>query len=295
MKGLLFGGCSFTWGHGLWYYSDLEYTGYPQIDVIHISDGHKRFKDTLSFPNLVANHYKTFFVTKQVTGGSEDETFDFFDHIFHNTTSNRFYTNERYSYEEIEHIFIQLSQVHRNKFYFTLDGKVEECVLWYSHNGYNLEKFETWSSNNNLSLEDCIEIHVENQLDRLKRRISFYESVGIKTSLLIWDRYYEQKLISDPYLDSKLIRFMGKYNTIDGLMSWEKNMSIDNDYEYFINPPSDGHPSKKCHRVIADSIIDSIGQKEQKIIPVRLFESSKKNTILELPDNLGVKIMPEKL
>ena len=35
-------------------------------------------------------------------------------------------------------------------------------------------------------------------------------------------------------------------------------MTIYNDVENLIDPPMDTHPSKECHRVIADSIIKSI-------------------------------------
>jgi hypothetical protein len=73
-------------------------------------------------------------------------------------------------------------------------------------------------------------------------------------------------------------------------------MLICNDYEHFINPPTDEHPSKLCHRVIADSIIKNINNLvTPEIKPREIFETSKNNLILDLPDNVFTKIMPEKL
>lgn len=294
MKGILFGGCSFTWGHGLWHYSDLEYTGYPKIEVNDITDAHIKFKDTLAYPTLIANHFNTFAIQKQVTGGSEDITFNFFDTIFHRLVTEGFYTTERYSYDEIEMIVIQLSQVHRNRFYFTLDGNVENSILWNGVNGYNHEKFQRWSSINNLDIDQCIDIHIDNQLARLENRFKFYESLGIKIKLIVWDSLYMSKLKQNDYLMDHLILLMDKYDNINHLMSREKNMAISNDFEHFVVPPTDEHPSKLCHRVIANSIIKSINNVPE-IKPREIFETSKNNLILDLPDNVFTKIMPEKL
>jgi hypothetical protein len=294
MKGLLFGGCSFTWGHGLWHYSDLDYTGYPKITIDKITDAHKRYKDTLAYPTLVANHFNTFAIQKQVTGGSEDITFDFFDVIFHRLVSERFHTTERYSYDEISVIVIQLSQLHRNKFYFTLDGNVENCIMWCDGADHNTKKLQKWLSNNNLDFEECVEIHINNQLFRLENRLKFYESTGIKTKIIVWDNLYITKLKQNDYLKDRLVLLMDKYDNINHLMGQEKNMIISNDYEHFINPPTDEHPSKLCHRIIADSIIKCIDV-EMEIKPRKIFETSKNNLILDLPDNVFTKIMPEKI
>lgn len=297
MKGILFGGCSFTWGHGLWHYSDIEYTGYPKINVIDITDAHVKYKDTLAFPTLVANHFNTFAIQKKMTGGSEDITFDFFDTALYGYVSERFTTTERYTYGDIDMIIIQLSQIHRNRFYFTLDGNVEYSVLWNGINSHNHDKLQKWLSINNLDFDQCIEIHIDNQLVRLENRLKFYESKGIKTRLIVWDHLYIKKLKQNPYLIDRLVLLMNKYETIDHLMGNEKNMAICNDFEHFINPPTDEHPSKLCHRVIADSLIQNINQMglTKEIKPREIFETSKINTILDLPDDVFTKVMPEKL
>ena len=113
MKGIIFLGCSFTWGQGLYFYSDLPDLIYPPNETTyerhHLTDAHLRYKDTIRYPRLVANHFNTFEMVKNVNGGSEDETFDFFDRIFEN--------EKRFYYDDFEYMVIQLSYVYRNKFY----------------------------------------------------------------------------------------------------------------------------------------------------------------------------------
>lgn len=74
MKGLVFAGCSFTWGQGLYFYSDLNHT--PKFDdwvydYSLMTDALIKFKDTIRFPRLVANHFNTFDVCKATNGGSD--------------------------------------------------------------------------------------------------------------------------------------------------------------------------------------------------------------------------------
>ena len=55
-----------------------------------------------------------------------------------------------------------------------------------------------------------------------------------------------------------------EYKTIEGLQREHKNMVIESDFDNFVGtPPSDHHPSKLCHQVIAENIINNI-QKDLK-------------------------------
>ena len=156
MKGLLFGGCSFTWGQGLYFYSDLNRLVYPENEFTykreHLNDAHLRFKDTLRYPRLVANHFKTFEMVKNVNGGSEDETFDFFKTMFEipRETQLAHYHLDRFDYDDFDYIIIQTSQIWRNKFYFTLNG-VEDFAYISSnnnHHGYNWDNLLIWLTEN---------------------------------------------------------------------------------------------------------------------------------------------------
>ena len=74
-------------------------------------------------------------------------------------------------------------------------------------------------------------------------------------------------ILKDPYLSERFIKLKYKnkeYKTIEGLQREHKNMVIESDFDNFVGtPPSDHHPSKLCHQVIAENIINNI-QKDLK-------------------------------
>ena len=85
MKGLVFAGCSFTWGQGLYFYSNLNHT--PKFDewvydYSLMTDALIKFKDTIRFPRLVANHFNTFEVCKKTNGGSDVTSLMFLKKLF---------------------------------------------------------------------------------------------------------------------------------------------------------------------------------------------------------------------
>jgi hypothetical protein len=284
MKGLLFGGCSFTWGQGLYFYSDLPRQKYPLDEYSYkreeLTDAHLRFKDTLRFPRLVANHFNTFESFKIVNGGSEDETFNFFENIFNDLEKNNvqdFISYERYQYEDFDYVIIQLSQVSRNKFHFTLDGVHQFCGAWVgptqprSKNisgdteikfGYNIDNLLIWMEQNNMSIDEWFELHKDMQVKRLKEKLLFYEDKGIKPIIFTWTDELLGRIKKDEYLYSKFINLSYNnetYETIEDLLQSNSNLKIQGDYDYFKNgPPTDHHPSKKCHEIIAQNIIKRI-------------------------------------
>jgi hypothetical protein len=92
MKGIIFAGCSFTWGQGLYFYSDLidvPKIGDTEYNDNKFKDSHFKFKDTLRFPRLVANHFDTFEVVKKQNGGSDEHSIECVNSLFN--VSNEIY------------------------------------------------------------------------------------------------------------------------------------------------------------------------------------------------------------
>lgn len=266
MKGLLFGGCSFTWGQGLYFYSELPNLFNPPPYEYHgdkITDSHKRFIETIRYPRLVANHFNTFEVFKNINGGSEDETFKFFENIF--TDHERRYqmshlSLERYNYSDISYIVIQLSQLFRNYFYFEIDGEIFSSNVppkaeWGDHT--NLLR---WMEINNYSFDDWKRQLVEQQYHRLIKQLKFYEDKGIKTKILTWEDDLLSHIKNDNFLNDRFIQLHYNnevFDTIQQLQIKYKKMYIEHDPYFNDNGIryNDHHPSKECHRVIADNII----------------------------------------
>jgi hypothetical protein len=62
MKGMVFAGCSFTWGEGLHLYSDvcdISYTKNQNFNIHNIKESHKKCIETNRFARKVANHFDT--------------------------------------------------------------------------------------------------------------------------------------------------------------------------------------------------------------------------------------------
>jgi hypothetical protein len=273
MKGFLFGGCSFTWGQGLYFYSGLNRVVYPLNEFTYkkqdLTDAHKKFKDSVRYPRLVANHFNSFESFKNENGGSEDETFDFFDTIFSNHDINykSHLSSERYNYDDFEYMIVQLSQIHRNKFYFNLDGVEQFDAPSYNNEkkellGYNTDNLLKYFEQHNLVFNDYEKILKESQITRLKKEFKFYEEKGIKTKLICWTNDLLDYIKNDEFLNEKLIPLSynnKEYETIELLQNDNKELRIKYDYEFFgENTPDDHHPSLKCHQIIADSIIKII-------------------------------------
>jgi hypothetical protein len=270
MKGIIFGGCSFTWGQGLYFYSDLPNLVYPQgegpFNRHDLKPSHIRFKNTLYYPRLVANHFNTFEVVKNGNGGGEDETFYFFKYVFgkNNGTEDNF-THDRYDYGDIDYMIIQLSQLWRNRFYYD-ENNPERGMNLDLHQFDVIKKrfpdFIEWFNNSDKSIEDCNKLMVEQQFNRLKKEVMFYEEKGIKVRILSWPNDLIQHILNDPFLSERFIKLKYndiEYNSIEDLQRSHKNMIIRYDFENFVgNPPFDHHPSKLCHQVIAKNIINKI-------------------------------------
>lgn len=257
MNGILFLGCSFTWGQGLYFYSDLDTVIYPNdensFNQKDISHAQIKYKNKFRFPRLVANHFKTFEHTRSMNGGSEDQSFDFLDNLF----------LQDFVYEDFSYIIIQISHIFRNSFKFNYNG------LEYSTNMApinlrskdNSEPFYKWLVENKIT-NDTYQIEfIKQQINRLKEKISFYESKGIKCKIISWQEDVIPFIYEDLFLSEKFVKLEYNNKTFDTISLLQKeypNMTIKYDEFFVDNPPKDHHPSKLCHQVIADSIIKNI-------------------------------------
>jgi hypothetical protein len=269
MKGILFGGCSFTWGQGLYHYSDLERLYHSEKSYLFnpsdVTTAQLRMMRSIRFSRLVANHFNTFDYQKIQNGGSEDVSFEFVDAMFHtgpdNAQRSPHLTKEIYDYDDFDFFVLQLSQLYRNRFNYTLNGKVQSSIIWNSANGSNVDNFKEWMIKNELDIDDWVEIFKNLQIKRLIDKFQFLESVGIKCRFLCWEDDLIEKIKSNAYLSKRLITLeynLVKYNTIARMMHINRYLEISRDVDNFVEPPKDHHPSKKCHEIIANSIIKNI-------------------------------------
>lgn len=269
MKGILFGGCSFTWGQGLYHYSDLERLFYTEKSYLFnpsdVTVAQLRLMRSIRFSRLVANHFDTFDYQKAQNGGSEDVNFEFMDSLFHpgpeGAIKSPHLTNEVYDYDDFDFFILQLSQLYRNRFNYTLNGEKQASIIWNSANGSNVDNFKEWMKKNKLDVDEWVEIFKNLQIKRLIDKFQLLESLGIKCRFLCWEDDLLEKIKANVYLSKRLITLeynLVKYNTIARMMHINRYLEISRDFDNFVEPPLDHHPSKKCHEIIADSIIKNI-------------------------------------
>ncbi len=274
MKGIIFAGCSFTWGQGLYFYSDLPDLYYPknfECEISKIKESHMKFMQTKRFSRLVANHFNTFDVVKFCNGGCDDDSLLFLDLLFKkNKTQDDWYqiTTETYDYDDIDYVVVQLTHPHRSMFYFELDG-IQRRVFIFGDGRHDVdgpEYLQEWLKRNNLSFEEFYPLHKKQLIERVKEKLIFLENKGIKPIILTWINDHLPYILEDEWLSNHFMKLKYNnqiYDSITDLINENGHLEIYQDKDTFENPPLDKHPSLLCHRIIADNIIEKINQLEK--------------------------------
>jgi hypothetical protein len=298
MKGIIFAGCSFTWGQGLYYYSNLNHIPTMEewsFDYDLMTDALVNFKNTLRYPRLVANHFNTFEVCKDSNGGSDDLSIKLIQILFckYNECKDKtimnnydYLSKQNFHYDDIEYVIFQTTQLARSKYIFNHKNKEYHLYANYSQTGLlrlvsvsennlyheiteSYDIFYEWCKDNNLTVEKWLEEHKLHWFNNIKNTLQDLETKGIKTKLLSWTNDYMDLILEDDFMKNILVKLDYEdktYNSIYDLLDNNKFLEISNDIESFNgNPPvGDYHPSKLCHQIIADSIINKIESEKIK-------------------------------
>jgi len=286
MNGILFAGCSFTWGQGLYYYSDLKRIPTMKewsFDYSLMTDALIGFKDTIRYPRLVANHFKTFEVCRDTNGGSDEDSLQFikmaFDIKDRKKGSFGYLTYKRFKFEDISYVIFQTTQPYRSSFKFT--HKNETYHMWpnpertemvricklndagvYDEINNPLDIFSDYLNETNVGVNDWLKQHIDYVYNNIKQTLMLLEENGVKTKVLNWEYDYIDMMLNDDFFKDRYVYLEHggeKYNCISELFRKVPNTIISKDYAFFgSNPPNDYHPSMFCQKIISDSIIKSI-------------------------------------
>lgn len=267
MKGLIFAGCSFTWGQGLYYYSKLSTLKEPPpmtYDSKLLTDAHIRYMATLRYPRLVANHFNTFEVVSKQNGGSDESSINFINAAFGLKEGFGHFIEEVFSPSEIGYVIIQTSQINRNTFYYNYKGEEK----WFNANvAHTKSDFYEWLiEERKISIDQWKEEHIKFYFSEMKNLMTFLENRGVKTRILFWENDYLNLSQDDIFMYNRSVKldFRGEeFNTIAELMERHPHLAIGRDYDNLEKPPQDYHPSKECHQIIANSVIKSIEKDSQ--------------------------------
>lgn len=271
-KGILFAGCSFTWGQGLNYYSGLstiKEPGFGRYNSRLITKSQLKFIKSIRFPRLVANHFNTFeFVHKQ-NGGSNQDRISFFKEYFGEIPKDYLFENsdldDKIYYDEVSVLIFQVTQWSRDEVEFILDGKPYKMSFGSLYHDEHQSILERYLKEVNLTLEQFEEIENRKSIQRIKDFLLNLENKNIKTFIFTWPIENVKFILEDKWLKERFITFDyngNDYNSVHELFEDNKELMIINDYENFLVPPKDEHPTKKCHEIIATKLIEKIEKLE---------------------------------
>ena len=274
-KGMIFAGCSFTWGQGLYYYSNLPTLKEPPPDAYNselLTPAHIKFMESVRFPRIVASHFDSFEFVYPGNGGSNEGAIEWWEKCFSSVNgsagNHNSYEVPGIKYEEISHVIFQLTQWQREHVILQ-DERERHDIAFHQVNepGFS-DMFMRYLERENLTLEEWIERYKKKGLDNVKRFLKNCEDNGIKTLILTWPPEYVEMIERDEWLNERFIRlsYNGKiYSSMHDLMDhdrWNKKsngeLTIKWDEENFKETPKDHHPSLKCHQVMAENIIRRI-------------------------------------
>lgn len=278
-KGMIFAGCSFTWGQGLYYYSNLPTIKEPPPDCYDsklVSRSHIKYMESVRFPRIVADHFGSFEFVYPGNGGSNEGVIQWWMKCltddFQGSILNG-YKVPRINPKEISHVIFQLTQWQRDHFLLPLKGvfgsEMHDIAFHQISEPKYADRFLEWMEENGFKLDGWIEEYKQKSIDRVKDFLTFCESHGIKTLLLTWPPDYVDFIMKDEWLKERFLRLEYNgvlYNSITDLMSpgamhnksYNSELTIKWDENNFLITPKDHHPSLGCHRVIAENIIKRI-------------------------------------
>ena len=105
-------------------------------------------------------------------------------------------------------------------------------------------------------------LHKKQQLKRLKDEIIFYNGNGIEVKIVSWHSDLFMESLNDTFFNDVFIKLNYKNKiteSIQELMSFSEEMIIETDLKNNKGIRcKDRHPSKECHKIIANSIIENL-------------------------------------
>jgi hypothetical protein len=251
--GMVFLGCSFTFGHGLWHYTKEE--GLPKDDIcISPKDfpNAYTFMKNNRFSKIVSNHFGKFDIVKSHTAGCDEVSLEFLSEILGLNTWQRKYTmDESFDFNQISHVIFQTSYLDR-------------CALY--ENGKKMKIYDSqtiWKERGKIikEVESFWDELKHFYYNKIKEMFYFLEEKNIKCYMIAMDYEYQDLIEKDESMMKRFIEieYDGKtFNNFRSLSEYNKKLIICNDTDFFDKPPKDLHPGLEWQRIVASSIIKKL-------------------------------------
>jgi hypothetical protein len=230
-KGVLGIGCSFTWGEGLYFYSNLP--DLPALKEYHrfdytLTEDHIKFKDENRFLRIVANEYKMWDIANSGNGGS-------------NVRNIEDYVNG-YLQETVNLPITKMGLI------------IYQFTSQYRDYVNKIRTKEGWLTGDVMSIEQQIEF-VNNEITK-------WESEGVKVVTLSWYEEFPnhplyQKYFKDRHVDIEIDG--DTKNSFEYFLHRDEyNVTIASDFVSQGLQKNDIHLNLKGHKCVAESIIKKL-------------------------------------
>lgn len=278
IKGIIFAGCSFTWGQGLYYYGNLSTLKEPDLFLYeqnYVRFSHYQYLQSVRFPRLVANFFNKFEICQPFNGGDTEKITNWWRTCFKEGTPDRHKSlnhdrsSPSYDYCDFSHLIFQTTQWTRSSSFASYE--IKEKLSDSSHIAFMQSKyFKPWLTEHNLTIDEYIHKGITKEIIKIKNFLQLFIANGIKTYILCWPNDMAIYLKQDSFFANKMITFNYKskhYDSLEDMMGNSQDpttilenpeLTIHSDYDNFELTPKDGHPSLLCHKVIANCIINTI-------------------------------------
>ncbi len=257
-------GCSFTFGEGLQYFSNLPSVVIPDkhwFDYNDLTYSQVRFIQNNRYSKLLADKLNTVDVNSSTNGGTNEGIYNSLYTAYANYGGIKYkhnlgYKDEDYlPLEDIGLIVVQFTNIYRDALIF--DGKRYPTMN-------EASSYENWGE---LFLTDGMTFEIYEKKvatyfgDKFKELFKKIEEIkpDIKIRVFSWENEIYDHLITDPYYKDKLVTFEhnGKtYNTLRNIIYSGAGLTIMDT----LKPKCklDQHMSLEGHKVIAESIFKTL-------------------------------------
>jgi len=257
-------GCSFTFGEGLQFFSNLKSVTIPKqhmFDYEELTHVQYRFIQNNRYSKLLADLLGSIDVNSSKNGGSNDGMYKELRLLSVNDNEIKIkdrvgYNRETYTrLDEIDYIVIQFTNIYRDE--LLINGNVYPQLNMMT----NVDEYIKTYLKDDLTFDDYTKILCEQTINKFKNVFKTIEQKkpNIKIRVFSWENELDEYLRLDEYFKDKIITFNYKdkeYKTLRDIVYSKSKLTIQETFHP--NCRNDQHMNLEGHKLIAESIFKTL-------------------------------------
>jgi hypothetical protein len=257
-------GCSFTFGEGLQFFSNLKSVDIPKYHMFDYEDlthAQYRFIQNNRYSKILADLLDVVDVNSSKNGGTNNGIYNELNLLNINDTEIRIkdrvgYKRETYArLDEIDYIVIQFTNIYRDE--LLLNGKVYPQLNMVTSIDEYIKKYLT----DDLTFDEYTKMLCEQTITNFKKLFKKIEgkNPNIKIRVFSWENELDEYLRNDEYFKDKTITFSYKdkeYKTLRDIIYGKLKLTIQETFHPMCR--NDQHMNLEGHRLIAESIYKTL-------------------------------------